>query len=145
MDEEFKMNLKRTLEEINTRLEAVEHIQNDVILGGFEDAANCLADDEAYSEFMDKYSDGFKEYEPSIKVFKGEDYDLGSDIYERIKERRDSEGFDEATEVNNLVEELKAYLEDKGSKFDEARKPNKVEETSDNFDDDKLIKLLKGE
>lgn len=111
MDEEFKQKLRESLEAIDQRISAVEHLVNDVIIGGLKDAADEYADDEAYSVFVDTYGDNWKEFEPSMKVLRGEDYDMGSDLYEKVKAKRDTEGFDEANEVMSLLDEVKSKLE----------------------------------
>ena len=140
MDEEFKIKLRESLEAIDQRIAAVEHLVNDVIIGGLKDAADEYADDEAYSVFVDTYGDSYKDLEPSLKVLRGDDYDMGSDLYETIKSKRDTEGFDEANEVTALLDEVRAKLE--ALKGIEAKAEDKVEEKTEDNSEQKLVRSV---
>lgn len=100
MDEKFITNLKATLtaliEEnkvLKTRLEALEHSVNDVIIGGLKDAANEYEDNEKYSQFVDDFSTVYGPYEEISKILNGDDYDISEALYEGSKGVEDVAGF----------------------------------------------------
>jgi hypothetical protein len=150
--EEFKSHLKESLEAIDQRISALEHLVNDVIIGGLKDAADEFADDEAYSVFVDTYGDKYKDLEPSMKILNGDGYDMGSDLYERVKSKRDTEGFDELTEVESILNELSSKIsaiKAEGAETPEAAADTK-EETKEKSDstkdeDDDLERIFNGE
>lgn len=121
ISQEFLTKLKESLQLIDSRLSAVEHIVNDVIIGGLQSAADEYADDEAYSVFVDTYSDGFKDLVEPSKVLYGDEYDLSSDLYETIKATEKGADFDEKAEVEKLVSILR-------DKVDALRNAGKTEE-----------------
>lgn len=158
MDEEFKQKLRESLEAIDTRISALEHLVNDVIIGGLKDAADEYADDEAYSSFVDTYGDSYKDLEPYGKILNGDDFDMGSYLYETVKSKRDTEGFDELSEVTKLLDELKATIDaikaEKGEekqveeKVEEEKPEEKAEEKANDdeeFDEQELRKIYRGE
>jgi len=100
MDEKFIESLKATLtaliEEnkvLKTRLEALEHSVNDVIIGGLKDAANEYEDNEKYSQFVDDFSTVYGPYEEISKILNGDDYDISEALYEGSKGVEDVAGF----------------------------------------------------
>ena len=100
MDEKFITSLKATLtaliEEnkiLKTRLEALEHSVNDVIIGGLKDAANEYEDNEKYSQFVDDYAAIYSPYEEVSKILNGDDYDISEALYEGSKGVEDVAGF----------------------------------------------------
>lgn len=100
MDEKFIASLKATLtaliEEnkvLKTRLEALEHSVNDVIIGGLKDAANEYEDNEKYSQFVDDFSTVYSPYEEISKILNGDDYDISEALYEGSKGVEDVAGF----------------------------------------------------
>lgn len=100
MDEKFIASLKATLtaliEEnkvLKTRLEALEHSVNDVIIGGLKDAANEYEDNEKYSQFVDDFSTVYGPYEEISKILNGDDYDIAEALYEGSKGVEDVAGF----------------------------------------------------
>ncbi len=100
MDEKFIASLKATLtaliEEnkvLKTRLEALEHSVNDVIIGGLKDAANEYEDNEKYSQFVDDFSTVYGPYEEISKILNGDDYDISEALYEGSKGVEDVAGF----------------------------------------------------
>lgn len=131
MDEEFKLKLRESLEALDKRISAVEHLVNDVIIGGLKDAADSYADDEAYSVFVDTYKPEYEGFSDAGKALYGEDYDFGSDLYERVKGFRDTEGFDEAAKVRELLDEFKSII-DRVKQADSSEvKPNEEEKITD--------------
>lgn len=153
MDEEFKQKLRESLEAIDTRISALEHLVNDVIIGGLKDAADEYADDEAFSSFVDTYGDSYKDLEPYGKILNGDDFDMGSYLYENVKSKRDTEGFDELSEVTKLLDELKATIDaikaekPKEEKVVEEKVEEKPEEEKpeEEFDEQELRKIYRGE
>ena len=100
MDEKFIESLKATLtaliEEnkvLKTRLAALEHSVNDVIIGGLKDAANEYEDNEKYSQFVDDFSTVYGPYEEISKILNGDDYDISEALYEGSKGVEDVAGF----------------------------------------------------
>jgi len=100
MDEKFITSLKATLtaliEEnkvLKTRLAALEHSVNDVIIGGLKDAANEYEDNEKYSQFVDDFSTVYGPYEEISKILNGDDYDISEALYEGSKGVEDVAGF----------------------------------------------------
>lgn len=134
ISQEFLTKLKESLQLIDSRLSAVEHIVNDVIIGGLQSAADEYADDEAYSVFVDTYSDGFKDLVEPSKVLYGDEYDLSSDLYETIKATEKGDDFDEKAEVEKLVSVLRDKVEAlrNAGKTEEA---DKVEEAAEKVEE----------
>lgn len=145
--------LRGSLETFDKRLSALEHLVNDVIIDGLKNAADSYADDEAYSAFVDTYKPDFESLEAPLKVVYGEDYDIGSDLYEQMKGvDRTVEGFDEKAtvlekikELQDKLEQLKASMETKedvGAPSDEG--PKSTEEGEDEeIDIDELKRIYK--
>lgn len=152
MDKEFLLKLKETLQLIDSRLSAVEHIVNDVIIGGLQKAADEYADDEAYSVFVDTYGNTFEDLVEPSRIIYGEDYDLSSDLYETMKGvDRTAEGFDEAAEVQKLIQSLRDKVEalkNSGKAEEESNTIKDAEETieeaEDAIDEDELRRIYRG-
>lgn len=114
LNEEFLKSLKESLMALDKRISVLEHIVNDVIVGGYKEAADKLIDDENYSVFVDSYKGDFEPYEElARKFYNDEEFDLGGDLYDKIKELdHNAEGFDEKAEVVRLLDDLKAKIEE---------------------------------
>ena len=115
MDEEFKLKLKDTLVALETRLTALEHSVNDVIISGLQEAADSYADEENFSRFSDTYGSEIGKYADSMKVLCGDDFDLCKELYNALKEAEGygTDGFDE----KGLMEGKLKDIEDKLSKL----------------------------
>ena len=115
MDEEFKLKLKDTLVALETRLTALEHSVNDVIINGLQEAANSYADEENYNRFSSEYGESIGKYADSMKVLCGDDFDLCKELYNALKEAEGygTDGFDE----KGLMEGKLKDIEDKLSKL----------------------------
>lgn len=115
MDEEFKLKLKDTLVALETRLTALEHSVNDVIINGLQEAANSYADEENYNRFSSEYGESIGKYADSMKVLCGDDFDLCKELYNALKEAEGygTDGFDE----KGLMESKLKDIEDKLSKL----------------------------
>ena len=128
MDPEFLSKLKGTLQALidqnsalTTRVAALEHSVNDVIIKGLTDAANEYEDNERFSEFVDNYSGIYSPFAEDCKTLYGDDYDIAEDLYARSRDAEDEKGFIDA--------EIKA-LQDKLDKL-RAVKNGNVAETPD--------------
>ena len=131
LDEEFKLKLKDTLVSLESRLAALEHSVNEVIIGGLQEAANSYADEENYNAFTATYGDSIGKYSDSMKVLCGDDFDLCKELYSALKEADGygTEGFDEKA----LMEGKLKDIEEKLSKL---KGPVEVEEKKEEKKDD---------
>lgn len=113
MDKTFLVNLRKTLEILDKRLGAVEHLVNNVIIDGMKQAAEEYDDNEKYSIFVDNYKSDYEPYCESAKVLFGDDYDLSDAIYESLKEEEGygTEGFDEKAKVLSYLSEIQAKID----------------------------------
>lgn len=136
MDEEFKLKLKDTLVALETRLTALEHSVNDVIINGLQEAANSYADEENYNRFSSEYGESIGKYADSMKVLCGDDFDLCKELYNALKEAEGygTDGFDE----KGLMEGKLKDIEDKLSKLKtpEVKEEVKEEAKGDDVDED---------
>lgn len=126
MDQEFKLKLKDTLVALESRLAALEHSVNNVILQGLRDAADEYADEENYNAFTATYGDSIGKYSDSMKVLCGDDFDLCKELYSALKEADGygTEGFDEKALMDSKLKDI----EDKLSKLKEPAEEKKEEE-----------------
>lgn len=112
MDPEFLSKLKGTLQALidqnsalTTRVAALEHSVNDVIIKGLTDAANEYEDNERFSEFVDNYSGIYSPFAEACKTLYGDDYDIAEDLYARSRDAEDEKGFIDS-EIKALQEKL---------------------------------------
>ena len=112
IDQEFKLKLKDTLVALESRLSALEHSVNNVILQGLRDAADEYADEENYNAFTETYGDSIGKYSDSMKVLCGDDFDLCKELYSALKEAEGygTEGFDEKALVDSKLKDIEAKL-----------------------------------
>lgn len=131
MDEEFKLKLKDTLVALETRLTALEHSVNDVIINGLQEAANSYADEENFNRFSETYGPEIGKYADSMKVLCGDDFDLCKELYSALKEADGygSEGFDE----EGL---MKGKLQDIADKLSKLKTPEAKEEVKEELKED---------
>lgn len=135
MEKETAVKLRAALEAMDARIATLEHLVNDVIIGGLKNAAEEYEDDERFSEFVDRYSDRFSSLKPATAIIYGDDYSLPDDIYEKVKgmEGFGSDEFDEANAVEGLLSEIQAKidaLEDLKEKVEEdAEEDAEIEES----------------
>ena len=131
MDEEFKLKLKDTLVALETRLTALEHSVNDVIINGLQEAANSYADEENFNRFSETYGPEIGKYADSMKVLCGDDFDLCKELYSALKEADGygSEGFDE----EGL---MKGKLQDIADKLSKLKTPEAKEEVKEEVKED---------
>lgn len=112
MDPEFLSKLKGTLQALidqnsalTSRIAALEHSVNDVIIKGLTDAANEYEDNEKFSEFVDNYGSIYSPFAEDCKTLYGDDYDIAEDLYARSRDAEDEKGFIDA-EIKTLQEKL---------------------------------------
>lgn len=131
LDQDFKIKLKDTLVALETRLAALEHSVNDVIINGLQEAANSYADEENYNRFSSEYGESIGKYADSMKVLCGDDFDLCKELYNALKEAEGygTDGFDE----KGLMEGKLKDIEDKLSKL---KTPEVKEEVKEEVKDD---------
>lgn len=108
MDEMFLTKLKDTLVSLETRLAAVEHTVNDVIINGLQEAATAYEDEERFNSFSEAYGPAISKYEAPMKVLCGDDFELCKELYEAIKsaEGYGTEGFDEKGLMDAKLKEI---------------------------------------
>lgn len=134
MDQEFKLKLKDTLVALESRLAALEHSVNNVILQSLRDAADEYADEENYNAFTATYGDSIGKYSEPMKVLCGDDFDLCKELYSALKEAEGygTEGFDEKALMDSKLKDI----EDKLSKLKEPVEEKKVEVKEDGDEED---------
>lgn len=134
MDQEFKLKLKDTLVALESRLAALEHSVNNVILQGLRDAADEYADEENYNTFTATYGDSIGKYSDSMKVLCGDDFDLCKELYSALKEADGygTEGFDEKALMDSKLKDIEEKLTKlKGPVEVEEKKEEKKEDSEE--------------
>lgn len=126
MDKEFLQKLRATLESMDARIMAVEHLVNDVVIDGLKGAAEEFEDNEKYSQFVDSYQGDYKPYYEAAKALFGDDFDLSDALYEITKADEKGEDYDEKARVSELLGEIQA-------KIDALTKSKVVEKTPDDI------------
>ena len=133
MDEEFKLKLKDTLVALETRLTALEHSVNDVIINGLQEAANSYADEENYNRFSSEYGESIGKYADSMKVLCGDDFDLCKELYNALKEAEGygTDGFDEKALMEGKLKDIADKLSKLKEPVEEAKEEVKEEVKED--------------
>lgn len=146
LDEEFKLKLKDTLVSLESRLAALEHSVNEVIIGGLQEAANSYADEENYNAFTATYGDSIGKYSDSMKVLCGDDFDLCKELYSALKEADGygTEGFDEKALVEGKLKDIEEKLSKLKGPVEEKKEEKKEEEPSEE-EIARIYKEYKGE
>ena len=153
MDQEFKLKLKDTLVALESRLAALEHSVNNVILQGLRDAADEYADEENYNAFTETYGDSIGKYSDSMKVLCGDDFDLCKELYSALKEADGygTEGFDEKAlmdsklkDIEEKLSKLKGPVEVEEKKEEEKKEGSEEDEPSEE-EIARIYKEYKGE
>lgn len=135
--EDFKLQLKAALEDLDKRIRMLEHLTNDVIIGSLESAANEYADNEAFEGFKNNYGEKLSGLVGPYKKLFGEDYDLERSLYDDLKgtEGYGTDDFDEAAcmeaRIADLQSRIDALKEDVKEAKAEDEKNDEVEEISD--------------
>lgn len=139
MDEMFLTKLKDTLVSLETRLAAVEHTVNDVIINGLQEAATAYEDEERFNSFSEAYGPAISEYEAPMKVLCGDDFELCKELYEAIKsaEGYGTEGFDEKGLMDAKLKEIADKIAAiKGIEKEEEKEEEKEVEDADAAEDE---------
>lgn len=143
----FMEKLKATLDAIITqnkalesRLAAIEHSVNDVIIGGLVDAANEYEDNENFSIFSDTYGAQLTPYAEHCKVLNGEDYDIIEEMYEGSKDKEDVAAYvaEEIAKIEAKLNALKGLTTEPEVEVvvEESTDENTVDEKAENMDED---------
>lgn len=108
MDEQILDQLKVLLEQLNNRVEALEHTVNDTIIGGWKKADEEYRDCEAHKAFTDTYGSDLDKLSPYFKKLYGDDYNLDNELYNELKstDGYGTEGFDEDGLMKAKIAEL---------------------------------------
>lgn len=145
--EDFKLQLKAALEDLDKRIRMLEHLTNDVIIGSLESAANEYADNEAFEGFKNNYGEKLSSLvEPYKKLF-GEDYDLERNLYDDLKatEGYGTDGFDEAACMEARIADLQSRIDALKEDVKEVKEEPEaeVEAEAEEISDEQLEKEFK--
>ena len=100
------------MEDLEARVAALEHLVNDVLIGGLKKANDEYIDEDNYSKFQDNYGAMLEPYVKPMKAICGEDYDLSRDLYDfaKTQDGYGTEGFDEKAIIDDAIENIKAKM-----------------------------------
>lgn len=98
--------------ELEERIAALEHLVNDVIIGGLKKANDEYIDEDNYSKFTANYGEMLAPYVEPMKAICGEEYDLPRDLYDFSKKQEGygTEGFDEKSIIEDAIESIKSKI-----------------------------------
>ena len=152
----FMEKLKATLDAIITqnkalesRLAAIEHSVNDVIIGGLVDAANEYEDNENFSIFSDTYGAQLTPYAEHCKILNGEDYDIIEEMYEGSKGKEDVAAYvaEEIAKIEAKLNALKGLTTEPEVEVVVTEEPstdeNTVDEDKEKVDEEELARIAK--
>lgn len=155
----FIEKLKATLDAIiaqnkalESRLAAIEHSVNDVIIGGLVDAANEYEDNENFSIFSDTYGAQLTPYAEHCKVLNGEDYDIIEEMYEGSKNKEDVAAYvaEEIAKIEAKLNALKGLATEPEvevvvaeSTDENTVDENEVDEDKEEVDEEELARIAK--
>ena len=159
----FMEKLKATLDAIITqnkalesRLAAIEHSVNDVIIGGLVDAANEYEDNENFSIFSDTYGAQLTPYAEHCKILNGEDYDIIEEMYEGSKGKEDVAAYvaEEIAKLEAKIDALKGLTTEattepevevvvEGSTDENTVDEKDVDDYKDEVDEEELARIAK--
>lgn len=155
----FMEKLKATLDAIITqnkalesRLAAIEHSVNDVIIGGLVDAANEYEDNENFSIFSDTYGAQLTPYAEHCKILNGEDYDIIEEMYEGSKGKEDVAAYvaEEIAKIEAKLNALKGLTTEpevevvvEESTDENTVDENKVDDDEEDVDEEELARIAK--
>lgn len=145
MDQEFKLKLKDTLVALESRLAALEHSVNNVILQGLRDAADEYADEENYNAFTETYGDSIGKYSDSMKVLCGDDFDLCKELYSALKEADGygTEGFDEKALMDSKLKDIEDKLSKLKGPVEEKKEEEKKEDLEEEPSEEEIARIYK--
>lgn len=145
MDQEFKLKLKDTLVALESRLAALEHSVNNVILQGLRDAADEYADEENYNAFTETYGDSIGKYSDSMKVLCGDDFDLCKELYSALKgaEGYGTEGFDEKALMDSKLKDIEDKLSKLKGPAEEKKEDSEDKSEEDEPSEEEIARIYK--
>lgn len=100
------------LNEIKERIAALEHLVNDVLIGGLKKANDEYIDEDNFKKFNDNYGELLAPYVAPMKAICGDEYDLPRDLYDFSK-KQDGYGtddYDEKSVIDNAIETIKSKI-----------------------------------
>lgn len=99
-------------ETIEERVAMLEHLVNDVLIGGLKKANDEYIDEDNYSKFTTNYGEMLVPYVEPMKTICGDEYDLPRDLYDFTKKQEGygTDGFDEKSIIENAIESIKAKI-----------------------------------
>lgn len=114
MDQELLDQLKVLLEQLNDRVEALEHTVNDTIIGGWKKADEEYKDCEAHKHFTETYGADLDKLSPYFQKLYGDDYNLDNELYNELKstDGYGTESFDEDALMKAKIAELTDKFKD---------------------------------
>ena len=97
---------------VEERLAALEHLVNDVLIGGLKKANDEYIDEDNYNKFTANYGEMLAPYVEPMKAICGDEYDLPRDLYDFTKQQEGygTEGFDEKSIIDNAIESIKSKI-----------------------------------
>ena len=97
---------------IEERLAALEHLVNDVLIGGLKKANDEYIDEDNYNKFTANYGEMLAPYVEPMKAICGDEYDLPRDLYDFTKKQEGygTEDFDEKSIIDNAIESIKSKI-----------------------------------
>lgn len=101
------------MNEFEARLTALEHLVNDVIIGGLKKANDEYIDEDNYGKFKSNYDEMLAPYVEPMRAVTGDDnYDLDRDLYEFSKKQEGygSEDYDEKSVIENAIANIKERI-----------------------------------
>lgn len=101
------------MNEFEARLTALEHLVNDVIIGGLKKANDEYIDEDNYGKFKSNYDEMLAPYVEPMRAVTGDDnYDLARDLYEFSKKQEGygSEDYDEKSVIENAIANIKERI-----------------------------------
>ena len=100
------------MEDLEARVAALEHLVNDVLIGGLKKANDEYIDEDNYNKFQESYGAMLEPYVKPMKEMCGEDYNLSRDLYDfaKTQDGYGTEGFDEKAIIDDAIENIKSKI-----------------------------------
>lgn len=139
------------IEQLSTRLDALEHTVNDTIIGGWKAAEDEYKDNEAFDTFNTKYGADLEPLKPNFTVLYGDDFDLPREMYNQLKQTEgygtddfDEDGLvhDKILELTEKFKNLNKSEEPKETEVVVEEKPTEAKDEEEKFPSDEELKEL---
>lgn len=128
------------MNDFEVRLATLEHLVNDVIIGGLKKANDEYIDEDNYSKFKASYDEMLAPYVDTMRAVTGDnEYDLSRDLYEFSKKQEGygTEDYDEKAVIENAIGNIKERIAAiKGVPSEEVDVAVKVETSDDDKKDE---------